>query len=95
LTGLATPTERWDSREALDDFAQANREGIEKLRVGLPGSVAWVEFIADSSGGRLSRLGRGGQHQIVVHLADAHMEAKQCWCDDGDDGPIAAAVPAS
>jgi hypothetical protein len=46
------PEEGWDSREALDDFAEANTEGIEELRDGLLGSVAWVEFIADSSGGQ-------------------------------------------
>jgi hypothetical protein len=39
------PDEDWDSREALDGFARANSDGIEKLRDGLLGSVVWVEFI--------------------------------------------------
>jgi len=44
------PGEGWDSREALDDFVEANSEGIEKLRDGLLGPIVWVEFIADSLG---------------------------------------------
>jgi hypothetical protein len=47
LAGI--PEENRDSREALDDFARVNREGVEKLRDGLLPSIAWVEFVADSS----------------------------------------------
>ena len=45
-----TPEENWDSREALDDFARVNSEGVAKLRDGLLPSIAWVEFVVDSSG---------------------------------------------
>jgi hypothetical protein len=40
--------ENWDSREALDDFARANEEGIGKLHDGLLPSIAWAEFVLDS-----------------------------------------------
>ena len=48
LAGM--PEENRDSRQALDDFARVNSEGIGKLRDGLLPSIAWVEFVADSSG---------------------------------------------
>jgi hypothetical protein len=40
--------ENWASREAVDDFATANSEGIGKLHDGLLPSIAWVEFVPDT-----------------------------------------------
>jgi hypothetical protein len=42
------PAETWDSREAVDDFATANSEGIGKLHDGLLPSIAWVDFVLDT-----------------------------------------------
>jgi hypothetical protein len=42
------PAEDWDSREAVDEFATANGEGIGKLHDGLLPSIAWVDFVLDT-----------------------------------------------
>ena len=42
------PEENWDSRRTLDDWAEANGEGIEKLHDVLLGSIAWIEFSPDT-----------------------------------------------
>jgi hypothetical protein len=42
------PEEDWDSRETLDDWAEANSEGIDKLHDGLIPSIAWIEFATDT-----------------------------------------------
>jgi hypothetical protein len=42
------PEENWDSRKTLNDWAEANSEGIGKLHEGLLPSIAWVEFAPDS-----------------------------------------------
>jgi hypothetical protein len=47
------PEEDWDSRSTLDDFADANQEGIGKLHDGLLSSIAWVEFVPDSPQARV------------------------------------------
>jgi hypothetical protein len=47
------PDEDWDSRGTLDDFADANQEGIGKLHDGLLSSIAWVEFVPDSPRARV------------------------------------------
>jgi hypothetical protein len=42
------PVENWDSHKTLNDWAEANSEGIEKLHDGLLPSIAWVEFFPDT-----------------------------------------------
>jgi hypothetical protein len=48
------PEEDWDSRGTIDDFAEANEEGIGRLHDdGLLSSIAWVEFVPDSPQARV------------------------------------------
>ena len=42
------PEENWDSHKTLNDWAEANSEGIGNLHEGLLPSIAWVEFVPDS-----------------------------------------------
>ena len=42
------PEENWDSHKTLDDWADVNSEGIDKLRDGLLPSIAWVSFFPDT-----------------------------------------------
>jgi hypothetical protein len=42
------PAENWDSHKTLDDWAEANGEGVEKLHDVLLGSIAWIEFFPDT-----------------------------------------------
>jgi hypothetical protein len=42
------PEESWDSQQTLHDWAEANREGIEKLHEGLLPAIAWVDFFPDT-----------------------------------------------
>jgi hypothetical protein len=42
------PEENWDSHKTLNDWAEANSEGIGRLHDGLLPLIAWVEFVPDS-----------------------------------------------
>jgi hypothetical protein len=42
------PEENWDSHKALNDWAEANGDGIGRLHEGLLPLIAWVEFVPDS-----------------------------------------------
>ena len=48
------PEENWDSHKTLNDWAEANSEGIGRLHEdGLLSSIAWVEFVPDSPQARV------------------------------------------
>ena len=48
------PEDDRDSKRTIDDFAEANEEGIGKLHDdGLLSSIAWVEFVPDSPQARV------------------------------------------
>ena len=48
------PEEDRDSKRTIDDFAEANEEGIGKLHEdGLLASIAWVEFVPDTPQARV------------------------------------------
>jgi hypothetical protein len=58
------PEENWDSHKSLNDWAEANGEGTEKLHDGLLPSIAWVDFFPDAgTAGRALRAGLG-PHEI-------------------------------
>jgi hypothetical protein len=42
------PEEDWDSRATLQEWAEANSEGVGKLHDGLLPSIAWIEFCPDT-----------------------------------------------
>jgi hypothetical protein len=42
------PEKNWDSHRVLNDWAEANGEGIEKLHDVLLGSISWIEFCPDT-----------------------------------------------
>ena len=52
------PEENWDGRKTLDEWSEANSEGIEKLHNGLLPSIAWVDFVPDTPERRAKPLTR-------------------------------------
>jgi hypothetical protein len=71
------PEENWDSHKTLNDWAEANSEGIGKLHEGLLPAIGWVEFIPDSPEGRARPFDqtRGGMKRFMGKRSDVMDES--------------------
>jgi len=71
------PEENWDSHKALNDWAEANSEGIGKLHEGLLPLIAWVEFVPDSPQRRARPYDQtfGGMKRFIGKRSDVMEES--------------------
>lgn len=71
------PEEDWDSHKTLNDWAEANSDGIGRLHEGLLPLIAWIEFVPDSPERRARPYDQtfGGMKRFIGKRSDVMDEA--------------------